>query len=191
MPTKKIINDLLYKEKVIGNITKMTSNFIVDIKDVPRVYRKDMGGGALFDIGIYSLSFIFRVLGYDYDSFTLDEYYKEEVDLYDKVTFRYNNILATAIADTRKNGTSNVVIEGNNGKMVINSVGLPSLITIYDKEDKLLKEIKLPENIGGFEFEISHAAKMVENKQIDNDEYSHANSIAISKTIEKILNLMK
>ena len=53
-----IIEELLYKKKVIGKVVGMESWFRIPIQNVARIKRKNLGGGAVMDIGVYPISFI-------------------------------------------------------------------------------------------------------------------------------------
>jgi predicted dehydrogenase len=58
-PQYKILKKLL-NNKVIGNIIKIESSFGYkdnDAKKLPRLYDKKLGGGCIYDIGIYPISF--------------------------------------------------------------------------------------------------------------------------------------
>lgn len=58
-PQYKILKKLL-NNKVIGNIIKIESSFGYkdnDTKKLPRLYDKKLGGGCIYDIGIYPISF--------------------------------------------------------------------------------------------------------------------------------------
>lgn len=54
------IRRLLAQEEV-GEVKMVSSTFGVPVKNVPRSVQKELGGGAMLDLGIYCLQFICMV----------------------------------------------------------------------------------------------------------------------------------
>ncbi|MCR5698508.1 MAG: Gfo/Idh/MocA family oxidoreductase, partial [Treponemataceae bacterium] len=163
MPSRKILNELLYEKKVIGDITSMDASFKVPLTHKERVVRKDLGGGVLMDIGIYPVTFIFRTLGFDYQDFKIDEIkYKNEVDVKEELTFTYKNGIQ---AHCHVDGTSIislfVTIYGTKGKIVLDMVNCPNYIKVYGKRGLLKKFIFCRPKFGGFEFELEESRKAI------------------------------
>jgi predicted dehydrogenase len=65
LPSRKILNDLLHSG-IIGEVKSSYSVFGNYLLNVERVREKNLGGGALLDIGIYPLYFTLSTFGYCY-----------------------------------------------------------------------------------------------------------------------------
>lgn len=59
-PVSMEISRLLGQEAV-GEVKLVRADFGASLKDIPRSVEKELGGGALLDIGIYCLQFVLMV----------------------------------------------------------------------------------------------------------------------------------
>ncbi len=55
MPSRKMIHDLL-ESGIIGKVSSMTANLGYPLMDVPRLVQPELAGGALLDLGVYSIT---------------------------------------------------------------------------------------------------------------------------------------
>lgn len=189
MPSRAIINDLIYKDKIIGNLINMKASFKVPLMNKERVAKKELGGGVLQDIGIYPITFIFRTLGFDYKSYTVkDIRYKNDVDKYEVVEFDYNNVKGTANVDGRLLISTLVKIKGDKGFIITDMVNCPNYILVFNKFGFLKKFINCRPKFGGFEFELKACKKAIQNGLIECEEWTHRNSIEMAKIEDALLN---
>ena len=189
MPSRKILSELLYEKKIIGNITSMDASFKVPLTHKERVIRKDLGGGVLMDIGIYPITFVFRTLGFDYQDFKIDEIkYKNEVDVKEELTFTYKNGVQ---AHCHVDGTSIislfVTIYGTKGKIVLDMVNCPNYIKVYGKHGFLKKFIFCRPKFGGFEFELEESRKAIQEGRLECSQWTHENTLSMAKIVDKVL----
>ena len=190
MPSRKYIQELLYTKKKIGNIKSMTAKFMVPLMHKERVTSRALGGGVLMDIGIYPVSFVFRTLGFDYESYDVNNIvYKDGVDIKEDLTFNYKN---GAKGICKVDGTSKlsltVKIEGDKGKMNIDMVNCPNLITTKNKYGILTSCKWTKPKYGGFEYELIASKKAIQEGKLECEEWTHQNSIAFAKIIEDLFN---
>ena len=189
LPSRDYINKVLFKDKKLGEIKEMTASFKVPLMHKERVTSRALGGGVLMDIGIYPVTFVFRTLGFDYTSYDINNIvYKDGVDIKEELTFNYKN---GAKGICKVDGTSKlnlvVTIVGEKGKMSIDMVNCPNLITT--SKHGLLTSIKWTKpKLGGFEYELYAAKKAIEEGKCECAEWTHQNSIAMAKIIEDIFN---
>ena len=192
LPSRKIIEELLYKKKVIGEVVGMESWFRIPIQNVERIKRKDLGGGAVMDIGVYPISFTFRTLGFDYKSVNIygvecNEY---GADLQEIIEFEYDKgIKAVCVIETTSSYPLTVTICGEKGKMVINHVNCPVQIEVFDNNNQLVECIECAPSLGGFEYQVLACKKALEEGKLECSEWSHANSIAVSQIVDKTLKM--
>ena len=190
MPSVNYINETLFEKDKIGKVKSMTAKFMVPLMHKERVTSRALGGGVLMDIGIYPVTFVFRTLGFDYESYTVDSVeYKDGVDIKEQLTFKYKN---DAIGICKVDGTTKltlkVTIEGDNGSMHIDMVNCPNIITTFNKHG-LLTSLKITKpRYGGFEYELLACKKALENGKVECKEWTHKESIAVAKIIDDIFN---
>lgn len=190
LPSREYINELLYAKKKIGNIQSMTASFKVPLMHKERVTSRALGGGVLMDIGIYPVTFIFRTLGFDYDSYNVDNIiYKDGVDIKEELTFNYKNgAKGICKVDGTTKLTLTVKIVGDNGKMNIDMVNCPNLITTFNKYGILTSCKWTKPRLGGFEYELIACKKAIEEGKLECEEWTHQNSIAAAKIIDDLFN---
>ena len=192
LPSRQIINDLLYKEKVVGKIENMESWFRIPIQHVERIKRKDLGGGAVMDLGVYPISFTFRTLGFDYKSCDIHgvECNEYGADLKEIIEFEYDNgVKATCVVETTSSYPLTVTIRGEKGKVVVNNVNCPNKIEVFDNDNELIKEIDCAPALGGFEYQVLACQKAIAQGKIECLEWTHKDSIAVSEVVEKTLKI--
>ena len=192
MPSRNIINDLLYKEKAIGDIRMMESSFSFSIQDVERIKRKDLGGGGVMDLGVYPISFTFRTLGFDYKSVNIygDECNEQGVDLKETIEFEYGNgVKALCVVDTTISYSSMVEIYGEKGKISIHNVNCPVKIEVFNNNGQVVRRIDCAPALGGFEYQVLACKKAIENGTIECAEWTHKNSIAVSEVVDETLKI--
>ena len=56
MPMAKTLNEVI-QSGIIGEVTSLTANLGYVIKDIPRLIEPKLSGGALLDVGIYTINF--------------------------------------------------------------------------------------------------------------------------------------
>ncbi len=64
MPSREIVNNLI-ADGAIGRPIMLMANLGYGIKDVERIQRPELAGGALLDLGVYTLNFASMVFGDD------------------------------------------------------------------------------------------------------------------------------
>lgn len=134
--TLELIN--LINNDEIGEIQSVVSNFGFKAKfnPVSRLYNKSLGGGAIFDLGCYPLSF-FMLLAKNPDKIFIKSktlnYSKSNVDDDATAVLNYDNKIEGKIHVSFKKNLENIcVIYGSKGFIKINEPWLPSKSSIIE-----------------------------------------------------------
>ena len=191
LPSRQVINELLFKDEVIGKLKTMTASYRIPISKVERIKRKDLGGGSMMDLGVYPVSFVFRTLGFKYESMSVSKtkINRYGADVKEQVEFVYDGgVKAVCKIDCISHHPQNVIIKGSKGKMVVNTVGCPETITIIDKKGNE-KIINCAPPLGGFEYQVLACKKALESGKIECEEWTHKNSIVLSSIVDHVLNI--
>lgn len=189
MPSKKRIRDLLFQEKAIGKLTKVQAVFKTNVIYKERVIRKDLGGGALLDLGVYPISMILRILGNQFLSFEIKniQYHESGVDIKETITFTYPTLLATCIVDVTSNYESYIEFVGEKGTIVVKDIQCPSTITLFDSHNNKIKQIDCTPQLGGFEYELYAMKEAIEKDWLETPEWSHQEILQLMKILDTIL----
>ena len=130
-PQTKIIREIVEK-KELGEITNIQSSFgfkVNKIKPGSRLFNKQLGGGAILDVGCYPLS-ILNFFYKDIDNYKFlmadGNFTQTDVDDYAEAEVEINNKIKCKIkVSFKENLKNNTILEGEKGKLVINSPWLP------------------------------------------------------------------
>ena len=147
----------IIKENKIGQIKKITSSYGFDMKQVipdSRLFRKDLAGGAILDVGLYPISFSRLIAGAalwkkyaNPLSLTAEARIGDTgVDETAKAILKFNNSIEAHVTTAiLENMSNNAVIEGILGKIELDQPWSPGRdggpyhstikISTHDKED--------------------------------------------------------
>ena len=175
----------LIKNKIVGDVKKITSSFGFDMtKIIPdhRLFNKDLAGGAILDVGLYPVSFSRIIAGANSGKNFINptnisaeaKIGETGVDEVSSAIMEFDNgIIAEANTAIMKNMDNNAIIEGSNGKIIIDDPWMPgknggpynSTIRIIKNDKEEIKEFKGPEHLFFFEAELSSQAILKEKQQ--------------------------
>ena len=162
MPSRRIIDNVL-ASGAIGTPNTLTANLSYVIHDKERIYRPELAGGALLDIGVYGLNFALMHFGTDIASIgSAVQMTDEGVDAMESITIFYNDgrmaVLTHSIyARSDRKG----IIHGDKGYMVIENINNPQSVSVYDLNDQLLERYDVPAQISGYEYQFLEAERCI------------------------------
>jgi len=155
----------------------------------PRLWTKELGGGALLDLGIYVVSLAHMVLGKPKNINANSIFTKEGVDAKTSMVFTYENgaiaNLSCSMYDTQPN---RAVISGSKGFIEIApTFYAPTSITINTNDGK---STSYPNDYKGHGLreQADELAKCVKNNEIESQKMKHSESIAVMESMDKIRN---
>ncbi len=162
MPVVDEIKKLL-ADGVIGRIHYLESDFSVPISHVERLKNPALAGGALLDLGIYSLTMPALFLGTDVKKvITSVEKYETGVDATNIVTLVYpDGTMARTKSSFVCDHSNFARITGEKGFMEFGPTNRPEYIKIYDTQGNLLSESSVKVLVNGYEYEILAAKKAI------------------------------
>lgn len=194
MPSRQIINDLV-ASGIIGEVMSITANlgYKIDMKE--RIIRPELAGGALLDLTVYPLNFVSMILGDGYESIdAVCSMTDTGVDAQNNVTLRYPDgkfaALFTSIYTlTDRRG----MIYGRNGMIEVQNINNPEVIRVWSDrrhpEPELIREIRVPEQITGYEYEVEACIRAIAAGQTECQEMPHAQTIEIMRQMDNIAKL--
>ena len=190
MPSRKILDDLIASGE-IGEIYSVSSNLGYDIDGNERMVKPELAGGCLLDLTVYTLNFSSMILGDDIKRISAAMVPTETgVDGQDAVMIEYSNgkmasMFTTMYTLTDRRG----LIAGTNGFICVENINNPSRITVYEPDRTqytVRREIQVPEQITGYEYEVLACKKALEEGRIECEEMPHAQTLEIMRQMDKI-----
>lgn len=156
-----------------------------------RLFDKKLGGGALFDIGVYPLFLSYILLGNPKEIISKAIKHKNDIDLQTSMILQYESAQSILHASIVSDSDMKAVIAGSKGRIELNSpwfvAGGYSLFINEEKE----AVISLPVLGKGYSHEIIECHNCIRNSQIESEFWSHQNSLDLSRIVEEIKNQIK
>lgn len=190
MPSRKILDDLIASGE-IGEIYSVSSNLGYDIDGNERMVRPELAGGCLLDLTVYTLNFSSMIMGDDIKQISASMIPTGTgVDGQDAVMIAYQNgkmasMFTTMYTLTDRRG----LIAGTNGFICVENINNPSRITVYEPDRTqytVRREIQVPEQITGYEYEVLACKKALEEGRIECEEMPHAQTLEIMRQMDEI-----
>ena len=159
----------LINQGIIGEIEKIEVAFGFDVgpRRVGRLFDPLMGGGALLDIGVYSLTFAHIFLGSPLSFETKASLNYNNFDLSNESIFYYEIAKAYISSRLDQELDNTGYIYGTKGYIKVDHFWQTEKAFVYNLEHQLINEISYPHQINGFEYEIKAAIQSMENKQLE------------------------
>ncbi|KHD36228.1 dehydrogenase [Clostridium acetobutylicum] len=187
LPINQKIKSLI-SEGRIGEVRLLQADFGFKAEFNPdgRLFNKELGGGALLDVGIYTVSYSSFIFG-NHPSNIKSNFYigKTGIDECVSINLGYESgkqsqLYAAINLDTTR--TANII--GTKGKICVPkfSNANKAYILTDEKEEK----IELPFDINGFEYQVKEVNKCILEGKLQSEIMSWKDSIEIMKIIDAV-----
>ena len=161
----------------IGRPRLITATLGYSMGNKERIFRPDLCGGSLLDLGVYTLNFVRMfcdepILSMDSQCVKTDT----GMDLTNAISLVLGNgILANMQTSAACVGDNIGVIAGTEGNIIIDNVNNPQRITVNGPDRVFVEEIRVPQQITGYEYQFmacrdAIAAGLIEPPQMPLDE---------------------
>lgn len=185
MPSRKMIQDLL-DSGIIGKVSTLTANLSYIISQKPRIIEPELAGGALLDIGVYGLNFAMMHFGTEIERMESSvQFTQTGVDGQESITLFYKDgrmaVLTHSIyARSDRKG----IFHGDKGYMIVENINNPQSISIYDTNDTLIKQIDVPKQISGYEYEFQECIEQIKNGKLESTSMPLEDSIQVMEVMD-------
>ena len=175
-PALKMVRDLI-REGRIGTPRLVTATLGYSMGEKERIFRPDLCGGALLDLGVYCLNFVRMFCDAPIVSMQ-SQCVKSNtgMDLSNAISLVLEDgILANIQSSASCVGDNIGVIAGTEGNLIIDNVNNPQRITVNGPDRVFVETIPVPKQITGYEYQFvacrdSLAASLLEPPQMPLEE---------------------
>lgn len=191
MPSRGIIDELA-ASGIIGEILTVSANLGYRIDMNERIVKPELAGGALLDLTVYPLNFASMVLGDDIEGIDASCVMTETgVDGQDSVAVRYADgrsavMFTTIYSLTDRRG----MIYGRDGFIEVQNINNPEAIRVWSNDraagPQVIREISVPEQITGYEYEVRACAKAIEAGAVECPEMPHSQILEMMRQMDAI-----
>ena len=162
MPSRKIIRDIIDSGE-IGSVRALTASPFYAISHNQRLTDPNLAGGALLDVGIYGINFALMNFGTDIERIESSVQLTDTgVDGMESITIHFKGgKMAVISAGIYSHSNREGVIYGDKGYIVVESVINPRKVTVYNENNELVRNVEIPEQISGYEYEFLECAASI------------------------------
>ena len=190
MPSRKMI-DKIVSSGEIGEVTTVAANLGYRVDGNARMTDPALAGGALLDLTVYPLNFASMVLGNKIRRIAASMVPAATgVDGQDNVMIEYESgqmasLFSTMYAMTDREGQ----ILGTKGFVTVENINNPQVIRVYASDGltrELTREIAVPEQITGYEYELLSCKRAIEAGALECPEMPHAETLELMHQMDEI-----
>jgi predicted dehydrogenase len=175
-------------EGLLGDVRVVLADHDQKNEHVERMYKPELGGGALLDLGIYPVSFAWDVLG-AHDSVIASATLTDAgVDRETAIILGYPSG-AHAVLQTQMSGTgpNRAAIVGTEGRIEIESVWYtPVGFTRYDASGAVVERFESNVDGRGMQFQAAELERIVASGRLEGDVLPPSESVAIMATLDAV-----
>lgn len=185
----------------IGKLQAVYADICFPMEQKPgsRLYEPDLAGGALLDLGIYSLTVAFSSIS----SAKNIEFSKAEpqnmvsvcqktntgVDGFELISFKYEDcsaVLTSGMICGCGSVTRQAKFIGSNGSIVLNNFWYGESLKLYDAAGKLAADEALPFDCNGYEYEARAVQKCINEGLLECKTHSWQDSLFLCRTMDTL-----
>lgn len=187
LPSRKMIDEII-RSGEIGKIHMITANLGYDIKEVERLRKPELAGGALLDVGIYPLTFIRMIEEAKIRSMETSCVKLETgVDSQNAATFVFEDGCMASMHSSMLGGTEQAgIVYGEKGYLIAWNINNIDKIQVYDNERKLIREMNVPEQITGFEYEVRAAMEAIHQGKTESPQMPHSETLYMMNLMDQM-----
>lgn len=185
-PMRRIIRETL-ESGLIGEPRLLTANLGYCITGNHRIVVPELAGGALLDVGVYTLNFAGMIFGHPDSVHGLCTKNENGVDLTDSITLtwqdgRVANLTAAANAVSDRYG----VVYGTKGYMMVENINNPQGLRVYDAENRLIHSVSCPAQLTGYEYEVLEMVDCIRKGLPECPSMPHAETVYMMEQMDHL-----
>ena len=187
MPSRRVIDSII-KSGEIGPVHAVQANLGYPLAHVERLVKPELAGGALLDLGVYTLNFALMALGDDVQDVhahcTKGPY---GCDTMESITLTFKDgkmavLHANMLSVTDKNG----YIFGEKGYIFVNDINNPKQVCVYNNNRELVKEYELPKQVTGYEYQVIECYETLKQGALECPSMPHSETLFVMELMDKI-----
>lgn len=194
VPSMRKVIEIVQKEE-IGHLVSIQADFGFKAPYDPqsRLFNKELGGGALLDVGVYLIFLATTLLGEPDDILAKATIGPTGVDEQCAMIFQYGNgVLVSLLCSIVSDNTQEATINGSKSRIQINQpfFGQTTINIFTDWKPRGLVKFEYPSN--GLNYQVLEVQKCLDQGKTESDLWSYGDSLMVMKTVDrvkKIINL--
>lgn len=173
---------------VIGEPKTLTANLGYVINHIERLKNPALAGGALLDVGVYTLNFALMIFGNNIDRIISSCTYTDTgVDEQNSITLQYLDGRVAHLNSSMSSLSDRMgIIYGTKGYIIVENINNFESVSVYDSSYKKVGIYRCPKKISGYEYEVEASIRAIHNHQLECVEMPHSETIRVMKMMDEL-----
>ncbi len=185
-PMRRMIDETL-ASGIIGTPLVLTANLSYSMAKKERLQKPELAGGALLDVGVYTLNFADMIFGAPQTCEATCLKNADGVDVSDTIALTYDGgRMATLSTSSLVVSDRFGMVHGSEGFMQVDNINNPQGFKVFDKGYKLIKEVKCPPQLTGYEYEVIESCACIEKGVLECPSMPHQDTLRIMQLMDSI-----
>ena len=187
MPLSHKIKEIM-DSGIIGEPRVLTATLCYMMEDKERIVRADLCGGALLDLGVYTLNFARMYFGTDIvKTVTNCHLGPTGMDMHESISLsfadgRMANLQAGALCLNDRQG----IISGTEGYIRVDNINCPEVVEVYRNYELVQRFTKDENMINGYEYQVLEARSIIEAGLTESPMMPHQETISIMRQMDDL-----
>jgi len=179
-------------EGIIGDIVgaEATLSFAPVYNEQSRLFKPELGGGALLDIGIYPITFANVFFGVPLDYSVTASVLPTGVDEEETLIAKYENFNVRLYSSFKENRANDAYIVGTKGSVKIEGFHHTERALIYAPDGALMHDINIPHLANGLEYEIMEVISCLRQGRTESSVMPQSVTLAIMEQMDALRHKM-
>lgn len=187
MPSRKMLDEVL-ERGVIGEVNSLTANLGYPISHVERLMNPALAGGALLDLGVYTINFAVMIFKDNIIKISSDAVMSDTgVDISNSITLTFEGGKMAVLHSTMMSQPNRMgVICGSKGYVEVQNINNCEEIRVYDNNNRLISRLTPPAQITGFEYEVEACVRAIKEGKCECEDMPHSEIIKVMEIMDKL-----
>ena len=187
MPLSHKIKEIM-ESGIIGEPRILTATLCYMMENKERIVRGDLCGGALLDLGVYTLNFARMYFGTDIvKTVTNCHLGPSGMDMHESISLSFAdgkmaNLQSGALCLNDRQG----IISGTEGYIRVDNINCPEVVEVYRNYELVQKYTKDDDMVNGYEYQVIECRRCIEEKLLESPMMPHEETISIMKQMDDL-----
>jgi len=187
LPLSLKIQELIHSG-IIGIPYTLSANLSYPVSYKERIQRPELAGGALLDIGVYTLNFAAMAFGTEIERMESSCLLADTgVDAQENITLFYKDgkmasLQSSIYAKSDRMG----VISGDKGQLIVENINCPQSVRVIDDDYNVSAVYYAPQCITGFEYQVYASIEAIEKGWLESPYMPHAETLRIMRQMDEL-----
>lgn len=187
MPMSHKIREIM-ESGIIGEPRILTATLCYMMEDKERIVRGDLCGGALLDLGVYTLNFARMYFGTDIvKTVTNCHLGPTGMDMHESISLSFAdgkmaNLQSGALCLNDRQG----IISGTEGYIRVDNINCPEVVEVYRNYELVQRYTKDEDMVNGYEYQVIECRRCINEGLLESPMMPHEETISIMRQMDAL-----